>query len=179
MARKYVDYYKEDYARAQRAAGGRIDIFMVISDLGSQRAPLMSMETFNELIAPCIAEMADHIHGLGAKVMFHSCGMIHPFIGRLAELGVDMLDPIQPAADEMRPERLASDFGGRLAFHGGLDVQGVLRAGTPDEVRREVRRYARTLRPGYVCCSTHFMQPDVPVANVLAMYGELLEMKQG
>lgn len=177
MVRRYVDYYQEDYIRAQRAAGGRIDIFLVISDLGSQRAPLMSLETFDQLIAPAIAEMAEVIHGLGAKVMFHSCGMMQPFIERLLELGMDVLDPIQPATAAMSPERLAAEFAGRLAFHGGMDVQGVLRAGTPDQVRAEVRRYVRLLGPGYICCSTHFMQPDVPVENVLAMYRELVEIK--
>jgi uroporphyrinogen decarboxylase len=179
MGDKYLAYYAKDYARAQESAGGRIDVFMVISDLGSQRGPIMSLEMFDRFVAPRIRAMSDHIHGLGAKTFFHSCGMIHPFIRRFIELGVDILDPIQPVDDLMRPESLAPEFGGRIAFHGGIDVQGVLQKGTPDAVRREVRRYLEAFAGGYICCSAHFLQPDLPVENIAAMYDETLRRKQG
>lgn len=173
LGRKFTDFYKEDYTRAAEATGGRIDLYLLISDLGSQQGPLISPAMFRRFVAPYIKEMADCIHGLGGRVLYHSCGRIRPFIPDLIELGVDVLDPIQPVGPEMAPEQLKADFGDRLVFHGGIDMQHLLPHGTPDEVRREVRRYSETLGPdgGYILAPAHLFQPDVPPENILAVYG--------
>jgi len=59
----------------------------------------------------------------------------------LDDLGIDVLDPIQPVGPEMTPEQLKAEFGDRLSFHGGIDMQHLLPHGTADDVRAEVRRY--------------------------------------
>ncbi len=172
LSRKFTDFYKEDYTRAAEATGGRIDLYLVISDLGSQSGPLISLSMFREFVAPYIKEMVDCIHGLGAKALYHSCGCIRMLIPELIRLGVDVLDPIQPVRSEMAPERLKADFGGQLCFHGGIDMQHLLPHGTPDEVRAEVRRYCEILGSdgGYIVGPAHLFQPDVPPENVLAVY---------
>jgi len=173
LCRKFTDFYKEDYTRAAEATNGRIDMFLLISDLGSQRGPLISNRMFQEFVAPYIKEMCDLIHELGAKVLFHSCGSIRPFISDLIELGVDVLDPIQPIGD-MIPETLKSEFGDRLCFHGGIDMQQLLPQGTPEEVRAEAQRYENVLGKGggYILAPAHLFQPDIPPENVLAVYGK-------
>ena len=173
LCRTFTDFYKEDYTRAAEAANGRIDLFLLISDLGSQRGPLISKQMFRKFVAPYIKEMCDLIHGLGAKVLFHSCGSIRPLIPDLIELGVDVLDPIQPVG-EMVPETLKSEFGDRLCFHGGIDMQQLLPHGTPEEVRAGARRYANVLgkNGGYILAPAHLFQPDVPPENILAVYGQ-------
>ena len=130
------------------------------------------MPMFREFVAPYIREMADCIHGLGAKVLYHSCGLIRAFIPELIQLGVDVLDPIQPVGTAMAPERLKADFGDRLSFHGGIDMQRLLPYGTPDQVRGEVRRYCDSLghRGGYIVGPAHLFQPDVPPENIFAVY---------
>jgi uroporphyrinogen decarboxylase len=172
LSRKFTDFYKEDYTRAAEITKGRIDLFLLISDLGSQRGPLISKRMFREFIAPYIKEMCDLIHHLGAKVLFHSCGSIRPLIPDLIELGVDVLDPIQPVCG-MAPETLKSEFGDKLCFHGGIDMQRLLPQGTPEEVRAGAGHYERVLGKdgGYILAPAHLFQPDVPPENVLAMYG--------
>ena len=174
LSRKFTNFYKEDYTRAAETTKGRIDVFLLISDLGSQRGPLISKRMFREFIAPYIQEMCDLIHELGAKVLFHSCGGIRPLISDLIELGVDILDPIQPVCD-MSPETLKSEFGEKLCFHGGIDMQRLLPQGTPEEVRAESKRYERVLGGdgGYILAPAHLFQPDVPPENVFAVYQEL------
>ncbi|MCL2347357.1 MAG: hypothetical protein FWC50_03750 [Planctomycetaceae bacterium] len=171
LTRKFTDFYKEDYTRAAEITNGRIDLFLLISDLGCQRGPLISLKMFREFVAPYIREMCDCIHALGAKVMFHSCGSIRPFISDLIELGVDLLDPIQPVTG-MEPETLKAEFGDRLAFHGGIDMQRLLPFGTPDEVRHTARKYCETLGAGggYILAPAHLFQPDIPPENILAVY---------
>ncbi len=140
--------------------------------MGSQNGPLISRPMFREFVAPYLKEMADCIHGLGGKVLYHSCGAIYSLIPDLIQLGVDVLDPIQPVKPEMAPERLKAEFGDRLSFHGGIDMQRLLPYGSPAEVRAEVRRYCETLGRGggYILAPAHLFQPDVPPENILAVY---------
>ncbi|MCR4414936.1 MAG: hypothetical protein NUV77_21160 [Thermoguttaceae bacterium] len=176
LCRKFTDFYKEDYTRAAEVTHGRIDLYLLISDLGGQTGPLISVTMFRRFVAPYLKEMIDTIHGLGGRVLYHSCGAIGPFIPELIALGIDILDPIQPVGPQMQPERLKAEFGDRLVFHGGIDMQHLLPRGSADEVRAEVRRYCRTLGRGggYILGPAHLFQPDVPPENILAVYHEVI-----
>ena len=85
---------------------------------------------------------------------------------------MDILNPIQPRARNMEPERLKRDFGDRLTFYGGVDTQLLLPNGTPDEVAARTQALIATLGAsgGYVLSAAHVIQSDVPVGNVLALY---------
>lgn len=172
LGRKFTDFYLEDYTRAAEITNGRIDLYLVISDLGTQYGPLISTSMFRQFIAPYLKEMVDRIHHLGGRAMFHSCGMVRAFIPDLIQLGVDVLDPIQPTGPEMAPEGLKRDFGGQLCFHGGMDMQQLLPYGTPAQVETEARRYGEVLGTGggYILGPAHLFQPDVPPENILAVY---------
>ena len=78
----------------------------------------------------------------------------------------------------MSPERLAADFGDKVCFHGGIDVQTTLPYGTPEDVKAEVERYIAAFQKpgkGYICCSAHFMQHDTPPENIMALYKAINE----
>jgi uroporphyrinogen decarboxylase len=177
LSNMFTDFYIEEYSRAQAAADGRITIFNLYSDLGSQLAPLISRDMLREFVLPYIRRFADHVHdNLNGKVFFHTCGMVYPYIGDLIDSGIDILDPIQPCSPEMQPENLAKEFGGRVCFHGGINIQNLLVRGTPQDVRDAVKRYADCFRDGgYICAATHFLQADTPVENILALYEEVSE----
>ena len=81
LCRKFTDFYLEDYTRAAELTGGRIDLYLVISDLGSQLGPLISKAMFSEFVAPYLKQMIERIHSLGGLALFHSCGTVravHP-----------------------------------------------------------------------------------------------------
>jgi uroporphyrinogen decarboxylase len=172
LGRKFTDFYLEDYTRAAELTDGRIDLYLLISDLGSQRGPLISKPMFEQFVAPYLKEMIDRIHGLRGQVLFHSCGAINAFIPRLIELGVDVLDPIQPVGPDMQPEKLKAAYGRQLSLHGGIDMQHLVPHGTTDEITAESRRYCELLGAGggYILGPSHLFQPDVPPENILAVY---------
>jgi uroporphyrinogen decarboxylase len=172
LCRTFTAFYLEDYTRAAEITNGRIDLYLVISDLGSQHGPLISLAMFRQFVAPYLKQMVERIHSLGGRAMFHSCGMVRPFIPDLILLGVDVLDPIQPTGPEMQPEGLKRDFGDRLSFHGGLDMQNLLPHASPAQVEREARRYCEVAGAGggYILGPAHLFQPDVPPENILAVY---------
>lgn len=160
------------------AIGDLVDIVRLSGeDLGTQIAPMISPRLFDDTVKPRF----EQLWGLAktklrkknprAKLMLHSCGNVRPFIPTWIDMGLDILDPIQPRAVGMEPENLKRDFGSRLTFHGGIDIQQVLPFGTREDVMEEVRRYIRSLAPGggYIVAPAHNVQSDVPPANLVAM----------
>ena len=174
MTGKLTDFYLEDWTRAMEACDGRIDIFFLISDLGTQRGPMMSTDMFNTFVKPQIKQMAEFAHSFGKKLLFHSCGSIRRFIEGLIDAGVDILNPIQTSCVGMDPAGLKSDFGSRICFHGGVDIQTVLIQGSPLDVRQSVRDLTQVMNPdgGFILASSHTLLPDIPLENIIAMYDE-------
>ena len=171
LADVFTTFYIEDYRRAFKASGGRIDIFQVYTDLGTQTGPLISRKTFREFVKPYLKRFADAVHEMGASLFFHSCGMIRSFMDELIEAGVDIINPIQPCSPQMAPEELHKEFGNRVCFHGGISVQGILSTGTPDEVRAEMQRYQNAFEHrGYIISASHFYQLDNKIENIFAVY---------
>jgi uroporphyrinogen decarboxylase len=105
--------------------------------------------------------------------MFHSCGAVREVIPDLIACGVDILNPLQPAAKGMEPGGLKRDFGKSIAFHGGIDIQFLLPLKSPREVAAETERVGRILcrDGGWVLSPSHNIQMDTPTENILAMYG--------
>ena len=169
LSRVYTDFYKAEYSRAWEESGGRIDMFIVISDLGSMIGPLISLTMFRKFVKPFLKEMTDHIHKLGSHIVFHSCGDMSMFIPDVIEIGVDILDPTQPANHNMSPESLAR-YNGKICFHGGIDVQHLLPTGRPEEIQVEAKRYFNLLGPSYILSPAHFFQPNIPNENIVAVY---------
>jgi uroporphyrinogen decarboxylase len=153
--------------------GPYVDVLVTGDDLGTQESTLMSPADYRRLIKPHQAEYLAEIHKhTKAKVFFHSDGDILPLLGDLAEIGVDIINPVQVNAGKMADTaRLKREFGKRLSFCGAIDTGWVLPRGTTADVRAEVRRRIRDLAPGggYVAAAVHCIQPDVPPENVVAM----------
>ena len=171
---KIAGFYLKFNRRCFEEAGDLIDIFMMGEDLGTQGGLLVSPRVFREFIKPYLARHVRLAKRYGIEVMLHSCGAIRALIPELIEIGIDILNPIQVRAKGMKPAELKREFGDRLSFHGGVDIQKTLPRGTPEDVRAEVRNRVRTLGKGggYILCSTHNIQADTPIENILAMYEE-------
>ena len=173
MSNRMVEFYVDDFRRAYQASGKGIDLFLVYTDLGTQHGPLVSRKSFLEFVHPYIKRLADVVHEMGSYLFFHSCGMVFPFIEDFIGAGVDVLDPIQPCSPQMLPENLHQTFGDRICFHGGIDVQGVLSSGTPQQVFEEVLRYEKAFEnKGYIISSSHFLQMDASVENIFALFNK-------
>lgn len=168
---KFTDYYLAFYDRMLTAAKGRIDILRTADDMGAQQSLFISPEMFRAFVKPRVKKLVELAHNHGVKFMFHSCGAIRPVIGELIEIGVDILDPLQAAAEGMEPQALKDAFGGRACLHGGICTQVLLPQATAEEVRAETRRRAEILGTGggYILAPCHVLQADVPTANILAM----------
>lgn len=152
-----------------------VDVITAADDNGTQTSQLISPRMFRQQIKPHLKVLFDRVTQLapGAKRFFHSCGNVRPLIPDFIEIGVDILNPVHIRAEGMDPVEMKREFGKDLVFWGGgVDTQGVLPNGTPQEVKDDVRRNieALALGGGYVFNTVHNVQADVPPKNLVAMW---------
>jgi uroporphyrinogen decarboxylase len=106
--------------------------------------------------------------------MLHSRGSTRMLQPRLIEMGLDVLDAVQPEPEGMDPEELKREFGCRLTFCGMISTQHTLPHGTPEQCRAEARHRLDVIGRGggYIFAPAHAIQPDTPLENILAIYEE-------
>jgi len=167
------------FEECMKAAGDSFDGVYLGDDFGTQQGLLMSPEVWRRLIRPRYERLLSVIKAHGKKYCHHTCGGVREIIPDLVEMGVDVLNPIQPLAAGMDAEELAEEFGEKIAFYGGIDEQRTLPNGTAEDVRREVLHRIGTLgrHGGYIVAPSHAFQPDTPLENVLAVYETVLERR--
>lgn len=146
-----------------------IDGVLLGSDWGSQQDLLMSPDTWNEMIRPGEQREYDLIHSYDKDVWVHSCGNIQRLIPFLIEMGLDVLNPVQPECMDL--ELLKREYGEKLTFWGGISTQQALPYGTVDEVKAEARRVRDLMSKdgGYILSPAQQIQDDVPLENILAL----------
>jgi uroporphyrinogen decarboxylase len=148
------------------------DILLAGDDVGIQDRMLISPALWREFVKPRYGRLFGEFKKANrdVKIATHICGYIEPIIDDLVEVGVDILNPVQPTA--MDPRRLKRRFGDKISFWGAVDDQRVLPFGSPKEVEQEVRLRLRQLGPGggYILCSSHNVQPTTPLSNIQAFY---------
>ncbi|MAE66111.1 MAG: hypothetical protein CMJ18_17710 [Phycisphaeraceae bacterium] len=169
---KVTAFVKELTLRAIESTDGLIDIVWSSSDVGMQTGMLMSPDIWRRQIKPHHRELITPFRDMGIMTRYHTDGSVEAIIEDLIEMGLDLLDPIQPRASGMDAANLARRFGDRLAFYGGLDTQELLPTGTAHEVEREMIRLIEVLgrQGGYIAAASNAIQADVPPENVVAMF---------
>ena len=153
--------------------GKDVDIVICADDLGTQAGLQMSRAHYVKYIKPRHEKFFRQIHELSsAKILFHTCGSVADIMDDLIEIGVDILNPVQPTAAGMNPIALRKKYRGRIAFWGGPDPQYTLPSGTVAEVKKvvEVLMDGMSEGGGFVLSSCHNIQPDVPLENILALF---------
>ncbi len=169
---RLTELHVENLKRVLELAGDQLDMVYFYDDVATQNSLLISKGMWRHYIRPYHARLIEVAKAYGKAVMYHCDGALYPLIPELIDMGIDLLNPIQADAKGMDPQTLKNEFGNRLAFHGGIDIVKTLPRGTPDEVTAEVRQRIRVLGKdgGYIMASSHHIQSDTPLENVLAMY---------
>lgn len=165
------------------AAGKRlielgVDMIWLGDDVGMQSGLLISPDLWREIIKPKIAMLIKEYKKLNPqiKIAYHSCGDIRKIIPDLIEIGLDVLNPIQPLA--MDPAELKRLYGDSLCFWGSVDVQETLPKGTTNDIRNEIMLRMKTIGAGggLILSPAHTIQADTSMENVLAFYQAAKEL---
>lgn len=173
IVERLYDCYSAMIARFLDVAGDHLDLVELPGDdFAGNEHPIISPAMFDEFFLGPYRDLIGMIKSRSprVKVVFHSDGAVGPFLGRWAEMGVDVLHPLEPlpATDF---EAVKARHGGRLAFLGGIDIREAMQ-GDEERVEREVKTRIRQLAPGggYVLAPANHLQWDVPPENLLALY---------
>jgi uroporphyrinogen decarboxylase len=162
---------------AKRLVEMGVDMIWTGDDVGCQRGMLISPHHWRKFLKPRMAKFISELKGINpkVKVAYHSDGDISAILPELIEIGVDVLNPIQPAC--MDPAEIKKKFADRLCFWGSIDEQHTLPFGTTDEVRQEVLTRLKTFgkRGGLILGPTHHVQLDTPMENFRAMVDTIRE----
>jgi uroporphyrinogen decarboxylase len=153
-----------------------VDAVFFSDDWGCQRGLLMNPDDWRRYYKPSYQAMFRRARDGGAHVWMHLCGDVSSILGDLIDIGLNVLTPVQPRA--MDCAALAREYGGKVCFNGGIDVQSTLIFGTPEDVRREVHELIGMFGGfggGYIAGTSHIVMPETPLDNVVAMYEALTE----
>jgi uroporphyrinogen decarboxylase len=158
--------------RTLEAARGGMDLLWLGEDLGTQIGPLISLALFRKHIRPRQQPFVDLARSYGIPVIIHCCGSSSWAFDDFAEMGISVVDTLQPEARDMAPAYLKRRYGDRLAFHGCISTAGPVATGTVDQTVADCRRTLEVMMPGggYAFAPTHQLQDNSPTENVVAMY---------
>lgn len=168
-----LDYFTERSINSCRAfALAGFDLIRLGDDVGMQDRLLLSKDTWRERLKPRLKRVIDAIRdasgGRKVWVHYHSDGNVTPLLEDLIEIGVDILNPVQPEC--MNLESVAAEYQSRLAFSGMIGTQTTMPFGTTDDVRAAVARCRKLHENGarVIVAPTHVLEPDVPWENITA-----------
>ena len=162
--RKYIDFCVREF---------QPDGFWTSDDLGHQTQLMMKPETFREFIKPYYMKVGTTLKKHDIHWWLHSCGNNTEVLGDLTDAGVNVFHPVQKGT--MDEVSVARDYGDKLTFLAGIDVQHTLQEKDPEGVREEVRFLIDTFdQPGGGMCiaAGNGIVSGTPFENIEAFLNE-------
>lgn len=154
-----------------------IDGILFGDDWGDQRGIILGPKRWRRFLKPRWAKIYQSVHDHGKIVMHHSCGSIADILPDLIEIGIDVLESVQPEAAGMNPYELKKKWGDRITFWGCLGSQSIIPFGTPAEIRAEIRRLRADMGRGggYILSPAKPLQLETPTENAVAVFETFVE----
>jgi uroporphyrinogen decarboxylase len=154
-----------------------VDAVMLGDDWCDQRGCLIGVERWRRFFKPLYAKYYERIHRSGKKTVLHVCGRVVELIPDLIEVGLDILESVQPEPEGMDPFHLKKEFGQDLTFWGGLGCQGTVTFGTPAQLASDIRnlRTRMSVGGGYILAPAKSINGSVPLANAVAIFETFIE----
>jgi uroporphyrinogen decarboxylase len=161
--------------KARRLAEAGVDMLRVGDDVGMQDRLMMPPATWRKVLKPLLArEIAAAREVIpDLPVWYHSDGDVREIIPDLIEVGVTVLNPVQPESMDLR--ELHDTYADQLCFWGTIGTQSTMPWGTPDDVRNVIRESIELFAPGLVLAPTHVLEPEVPWDNIVAFHEAIEE----
>lgn len=156
--------------RAENFVLSGVDTLFLGDDIGMQKTIMMSHDLYSTWLKPRLKRVIDAARAINPDIaiFYHSCGYVKPFIQDLIDIGIDVLNPVQPECMDFK--EIHDEFGDKISFHGTIGTQTTMPFGTPDDVKREVYKNLEIAgdKGGLLVAPTHLLEPEVPWENILA-----------
>ena len=154
-----------------------LDGILFSDDWGYQDGVLIGVERWRKFIKPHLRRLYDRVHQAGRVTLNHVCGSVREIMPDIIEVGLDVLESVQPEASGMNPYDLKREFGRDITFWGGLGSQSTIPYGTPAEIKSEVTRLLREMGAGggYILAPSKGIQPGTAPENMAALVESFVE----
>ena len=154
----------------ERVVAYPVDGIFFGDDWGDQRGVILGPERWRKLIKPRWARIYEAVHAAGKITMSHCCGSVAEIMGDIVEMGLDVLESVQPEAEGMIPYQLKEQWGDKITFWGGLGSQSILPFGSPQQIKQEVTKLCREMAKGggYILAPAKPLQLETPIQNAVA-----------
>ena len=157
-------------ARAEAAARAGVDYILTGDDVANQLAMMFDLPIWRKFIKSRWAKIYSAAKAIkpDIQIWYHSDGNIESIIPELIEIGVTILNPVQPEC--LSPLEIKRKYGDKLVLDGAIGTQTTMPFGSPQEVRDTVKQRIEELASdgGYIVSPTHTLEPEVPVENIKA-----------
>jgi uroporphyrinogen decarboxylase len=162
-------------AQARKAISLGADVISLADDYAFRQNAFIPREKFIEFCLPAIRRMADLVHSLGGRLLFHSDGKLDEFLDLIVDAGIDFLHPVEPLAMDIG--EVYGKYRDRVVICGNVDCAHTLTFGTPADARREVLRLLADIAPGgrYIMTSSNTIHSRVRADTYRAMLDTLRE----
>ena len=163
-------------ALVEKCADIPADAIMMGDDWGSQRGILIGPERWRKFYKPRYARIFEAVHDQGKLAIMHCCGSAADIMGDIVDIGLDVLESVQPEAAGMNPYALKKAWGDKITFWGGLGTQHTIPFATPEEIREEIRRLRSEMSKGggYILAPAKPLRSETPTENAVAVVEEFL-----
>lgn len=168
----YDSLYELYTDAALRMTRAGVDMIKIVGDIAMQDRVIMGPDLWRQFDKPRMGGLIDACRQVRSDVVFffHSDGKLTDLVDDMVEIGINVLNPIQPEC--MDPAEVKQRWGDRITLHGCISIQKTLPFGSPDDVRREVEDLIRTcgMDGGLILMPSNVIQPDTSVENIIACY---------
>jgi uroporphyrinogen decarboxylase len=154
-----------------------VDGILFSDDWGDQRGVTIGPDRWRKYLKPRLARLYQAAHDAGKLTLSHCCGSVADIMGDIIEIGLDVLESVQPEAQGMSPYELKRRWGDKIAFWGGLGAQSTIPFGSPQTISAEVERLCAEMPRGggYILSPAKPLQPGTPTENAAAVLEAMLE----
>ncbi len=148
-----------------------VDGIMFSDDWGDQRGVILGPDRWRRFLKPHLAEFYKRVHQAGKFTLSHCCGSVVDIMPDIIEIGLDVLQSVQPEAKGMNPYELKKKYGSKITFWGGLGSQSLIPFGTPQQIRAEVKKLCQEMgrNGGYILGPAKNLQSETPTENAVAV----------
>ncbi len=172
-------FFENNLRSAIAAARAGYDAIYTGDDVANQNALMFSPSVWREAMKPRWAKVITEARAIkpDIHVWYHSDGNISEILDDIVEIGITILNPVQPEC--MDPVAIRKRYGKRLAFDGCIGTQTTFPFGTPSEMRKVVKDLAEALnarKGGLILSPTHVLEPEVPLENIKAFFSACDEL---
>ena len=155
---------------AKKYASVGVDMISIADDIGTQRGMMMDPELWRKFLKPVWKKVISSAKKIKPDlyIYYHSDGDIREVIGDLIEIGIDVLNPVQPEC--MDPAEVKRKYGNDITMWGTIGTQTTMPFSSPSEIRKLVKHRIEQLgiNGGLILGPTHVLEPEVPWENIEA-----------